>query len=323
MRWSLGMACVAGVVTAVLTGASVGGAGDDLVVHKFERQKLTDVYFSEGANAGDLNRDGNVGRGLRSVLVRGARLQDEARDLSAQAAEPRGLRRQLLQLGLRLQRRRLERRVRRRFSRQARLRLREPQGRLRQATGRSTRSSTRSATSRRTSSTSSATSGPNSSARSTARSASPRSTGRTRSRSGPSTPSRSGPRRSRSATASASATSTATAATTSSSPTAGSSSPRRSRTTHAGRFTRRSSPTPTAAPRCTPTTWTATAHNDVITSLAAHDFGLAWYEQDRSGPVTVFREHLIMGKNRQAEPLRHRSSASRTPSPWWTWTATG
>jgi hypothetical protein len=35
--------------------------------------------------------------------------------------------------------------------------------------------------------------------------------------------------------------------------------------------------------------------NDVITSLAAHDFGLAWYEQDRSGVEPVFRQHLIMG----------------------------
>ena len=35
--------------------------------------------------------------------------------------------------------------------------------------------------------------------------------------------------------------------------------------------------------------------NDVITSLAAHDFGLAWYEQDKSGGEPVFRMHLIMG----------------------------
>ncbi len=35
--------------------------------------------------------------------------------------------------------------------------------------------------------------------------------------------------------------------------------------------------------------------NDVITSLAAHDFGLAWYEQMRSGKETLFREHVIMG----------------------------
>ncbi|MCI0683740.1 MAG: VCBS repeat-containing protein [Gemmataceae bacterium] len=37
-------------------------------------------------------------------------------------------------------------------------------------------------------------------------------------------------------------------------------------------------------------------HNDIVTSHAAHDYGLAWFQQDRSGPVTVFREHLIMGK---------------------------
>ncbi|MCU0878845.1 MAG: hypothetical protein MUF06_13765, partial [Pirellulaceae bacterium] len=35
--------------------------------------------------------------------------------------------------------------------------------------------------------------------------------------------------------------------------------------------------------------------NDVITSLAAHDFGLAWHEQLRDGDKIVFREHLIMG----------------------------
>ncbi len=35
--------------------------------------------------------------------------------------------------------------------------------------------------------------------------------------------------------------------------------------------------------------------NDVITSLAAHDFGLAWYEQDRSGAKPVFRMHRILG----------------------------
>lgn len=36
--------------------------------------------------------------------------------------------------------------------------------------------------------------------------------------------------------------------------------------------------------------------NDVITSLAAHDYGLAWYEQDTTGTKPVFREHTIMGK---------------------------
>jgi hypothetical protein len=35
--------------------------------------------------------------------------------------------------------------------------------------------------------------------------------------------------------------------------------------------------------------------NDVITSLAAHDFGLAWFEQDRTGREPIFRQHVIMG----------------------------
>ena len=35
--------------------------------------------------------------------------------------------------------------------------------------------------------------------------------------------------------------------------------------------------------------------NDVITSLAAHDFGLAWHEQLRDGDEIIFRQHTIMG----------------------------
>jgi hypothetical protein len=35
--------------------------------------------------------------------------------------------------------------------------------------------------------------------------------------------------------------------------------------------------------------------NDVITSHAAHDFGLGWYEQVRSGDETSFKHHGIMG----------------------------
>jgi hypothetical protein len=35
--------------------------------------------------------------------------------------------------------------------------------------------------------------------------------------------------------------------------------------------------------------------NDVITSLAAHEFGLAWYEQIQEGDRRVFRPHPIMG----------------------------
>ncbi len=36
--------------------------------------------------------------------------------------------------------------------------------------------------------------------------------------------------------------------------------------------------------------------NDVITGLAAHAFGLSWFEQYRDGDDIKFREHLIMGK---------------------------
>ena len=36
--------------------------------------------------------------------------------------------------------------------------------------------------------------------------------------------------------------------------------------------------------------------NDIITALAAHGFGLAWYEQSREGGEIKFREHIIMNK---------------------------
>lgn len=35
--------------------------------------------------------------------------------------------------------------------------------------------------------------------------------------------------------------------------------------------------------------------NDVITSMAAHDFGLAWYEQENKDGKRTFKEHTIMG----------------------------
>jgi len=35
--------------------------------------------------------------------------------------------------------------------------------------------------------------------------------------------------------------------------------------------------------------------SDVITSLAAHEYGLAWYEQVRDGDNIAFQQHLIMG----------------------------
>ena len=43
--------------------------------------------------------------------------------------------------------------------------------------------------------------------------------------------------------------------------------------------------------------------NDVITSLAAHQYGLAWFEQVRENGQITFREHLIL--NRDATPNRY------------------
>ncbi len=42
--------------------------------------------------------------------------------------------------------------------------------------------------------------------------------------------------------------------------------------------------------------------NDVITSLKAHEYGLAWFEQYREGNEIKFRQHLIMG----SEPKDNR-----------------
>ena len=36
--------------------------------------------------------------------------------------------------------------------------------------------------------------------------------------------------------------------------------------------------------------------NDIITALAAHEFGLSWFEQVKQGTAIAFREHLIMGR---------------------------
>ena len=42
--------------------------------------------------------------------------------------------------------------------------------------------------------------------------------------------------------------------------------------------------------------------NDIITALAAHEFGLAWYEQYREGPEIRFREHILMNRTPQDNP---------------------
>jgi len=42
--------------------------------------------------------------------------------------------------------------------------------------------------------------------------------------------------------------------------------------------------------------------NDVITSIDAHGYGLAWYEQVKDGGNITFREHLILNKGPVANP---------------------
>ena len=42
--------------------------------------------------------------------------------------------------------------------------------------------------------------------------------------------------------------------------------------------------------------------NDVITSLQAHAFGLAWYEQTKKGDQIEFTKHLIMGEKAEDNP---------------------
>jgi hypothetical protein len=42
--------------------------------------------------------------------------------------------------------------------------------------------------------------------------------------------------------------------------------------------------------------------NDIITALAAHEFGLAWYEQHREGSAIRFREHILMNRTPQDNP---------------------
>ena len=47
-----------GCLFLFLAAMSTVCCAEDKVLHTFSRQQLTDIYFSEGANAGDLNQDG-------------------------------------------------------------------------------------------------------------------------------------------------------------------------------------------------------------------------------------------------------------------------
>ena len=49
-----------GALLAILAVSLQSVRGEDLVAHTFERKQLTDVYYSEGIAAGDLNREGQI-----------------------------------------------------------------------------------------------------------------------------------------------------------------------------------------------------------------------------------------------------------------------
>ena len=63
--------------------------------------------------------------------------------------------------------------------------------------------------------------------------------------------------------------------------------------------------------------------NDVITSLAAHDFGLAWYEQVKVGREDDVPDSTSSWATSRPTTRSASSSASCTRWPWRTWTATG
>ena len=62
--------------------------------------------------------------------------------------------------------------------------------------------------------------------------------------------------------------------------------------------------------------------NDIITGLAAHGFGLAWFEQYREGDAIAFRPHVFMNKDAGGEQARRQVLRAARDRRSWTWTAT-
>ena len=97
------------VIGASLVGLPAHAFGQELATHTFERQQLTDVYYSEGIAAGDLNRDGHIDMVYGPYWFAGPDFREKREIYPASRPAARALRQSLLRLGLRLQRRRLER----------------------------------------------------------------------------------------------------------------------------------------------------------------------------------------------------------------------
>ncbi len=95
-------------------------------VPTFKKLQLTDKFYCRRGVLRRLQQGREAGRRGRPVLVRRARLPEEARDPPAQGLRSQGLLRQLPHLHRRLQRRRLARRPLRAVSRRGGLLVREP-----------------------------------------------------------------------------------------------------------------------------------------------------------------------------------------------------
>ena len=102
-------AAIAILLLALLSAVSVA---EEHALHTFKPQQLTNVYFSEGANAGDINGDGHPDVVYGPYWFEGPDFTAKHEIYPAKSQPSKALRRQLFQLGLRFQRRRLERRIR-------------------------------------------------------------------------------------------------------------------------------------------------------------------------------------------------------------------
>ena len=110
---------------AMLWSATGTALAEEHAIHRFDVVPLTDVYFSEGANVGDIDGDGVVDAVYGPYWFKGPDFQKRFKIYPPKAQPREALRRPLLLLALRLQRRRPERHSDRRLPRHAGLRLRE------------------------------------------------------------------------------------------------------------------------------------------------------------------------------------------------------
>jgi hypothetical protein len=77
------------VLVALVASCAVCSADENgFLVHTFERQRLTDIYYSEGIAAGDLNRDGHADIVYGPYWFAGPTFQDK-REIYPAVPQPR------------------------------------------------------------------------------------------------------------------------------------------------------------------------------------------------------------------------------------------